>query len=161
MKFRIAILGIGLLAGAAALNAQSRPGYVGSSTPGDHSSNRGPIKVSSVDFNDAQDQGSSIRVRPTFFGSSTPDDIQQPAQDFDIAVFPIPAVDILNIEIVNPIPDEFIRVYLFDSQGNRVPAHQERSGYLIQLEIGQLPAGRYTVEVVTNTQQASRVIEIL
>jgi hypothetical protein len=70
-------------------------------------------------------------------------------------------VDILNVEIVNAIPDEFIRATLHDSQGNRVPAHQERSGYLIQFEVHNLPPGRYRVEVITNTQEASRAIEIL
>lgn len=161
MKLRIAILGIGLLAGAAALNAQTRPTYVGSSTQGGQTATSGPIKVSYVSQSDGQDANDQSITRPTFVDFVAQDGQQAPSTDFDIAVFPIPAVDVLNVEIVNAIPDEFIRVTLYDSQGNRVPAHQERSGYLFQFEVFNLAPGRYQVQVVTNTQEETRTIEIL
>jgi hypothetical protein len=129
MNLRIAILGIGLLAGAAALNAQSRIQTYGSANPGDATHYNGVIKGLGIqDASDADDDNSTRMTKPSIFSSSSPDDDQPTNREFDIAVFPIPAVDILNVEIVNAIPDEFIRATLHDSQGNRVPAHQERSG---------------------------------
>jgi len=143
MKLRIAILGIGLFAFSAGLDAQ--------------------IRVQSQDFNAYSAQEPISPEKPRVVDSQSPSDLPSVGQqsEFGIAVFPIPAVDVVYVEIANAIQDEYIRVTLFDQDGHRVPAHQERSGYLFQIEIGTLQPGRYRIEVITNTQEESAAIEVL
>lgn len=168
MKLRIAILGIGLLAGTASLNAQT-PIKVSFDTPGSSSSapSSGPIKVG-FETAPSGGGGGTNSTRPTnpgsvnspFLGSGQQGG-SEPTITFAVNAFPNPAVDVMYIEVVNDNPDEYIRIFVYNSDGHRVPVGQERSGNLFMIEVNTLQPGRYLLEVLTNSNEYTQAFEVI
>ena len=61
-----------------------------------------------------------------------------------ITIFPNPVEEILTIASV----DEVVKIHLFDMNGNLI-LQKEQTGQLIAVQLNTIPAGIYTLQIVT------------
>ncbi|MBI1193973.1 MAG: hypothetical protein GC205_12510 [Bacteroidetes bacterium] len=145
--------------GGSGSTGTSRPHYYSSTTPGGSSStgtSRPPYYGTEVPGS----SGGSSFSRPGYVSSAAPV-VGQQNPSLQIGVYPNPATEILYVEISGLRSDESVHINLFNERGTRFSVPMVRGGESVRIEVGNLPRGGYRIQVITNSSEVIRNIELI
>lgn len=137
-----------------------RPTYLqGTGNSGSGSSSVRPLGYTSAPSGDA---GQSDFTRPLFVAGTSPvgQQTQTPAP-MQMSIHPNPATELFYIELNNVGADEPVNVEIFSERGQRFSVPMERMGSSIRVQSGNMPRGRYLVQVKTRSDEATQAIELI
>lgn len=75
--------------------------------------------------------------------------------------FPMPARDIINVEVPDDFGDTGARISIHSMYGNLLQSAELSGAKSTQLNVSKLPAGMYMLRIVSGTQRIDKVISIV
>ena len=78
-----------------------------------------------------------------------------------VNVFPVPARDIINVELPDDFGNAQARISLHTMYGNLLQTTELSGATSTQLNVSKLPAGMYMVRIVSGTERIDKVISIV
>jgi len=153
---------VGETPGSSSATSVTRPPYFSSEAPGGSSSSGStrPPYYSSEAPGSSGSSGSTGFTRPTYVASVSPATGQQ-NPSLQIGIYPNPATELLYVEISGLRPDESVNINVFNERGTRLSVPMVRGGESVRIEVGNLPRGGYRIQVITNSSEVIRSIELI
>jgi hypothetical protein len=147
--------------GSSSSTSVTRPPYYSSVSPGGSGSSvTRPPYYSSVSPGSSGGSGGGEVTRPNYLTPSVPSTGQQDPI-LQIGVYPNPATELLYVEISGLRPDESVHVNLYSERGTRFYVPMERAGESIRIQVGNLPRGTYRIQIITNSSEVIKNIELI